>query len=135
MRSVLSSECRLPFLLVAGPSGMIALAVPAAAQDLVAPHQPRPHPGMLALDFDLVPLDPRAVLALAEAEEVAESEDEEEGALDEPEMPIRPWDDDGLKREWSIIPIDHGPALEVAALGGGRKKSGKLAHVRVSWAF
>ena len=32
-------------------------------------------------------------------------------------------------------PLADGPALEVGALGGGKKKAGRLAHVRVSWAF
>ena len=135
MRSVLSFHCRVPVLLAAGPCGMVALAVPACAEDLVSPIPAPVQTGLLALDFDVARRDPRAVLALAEGEEIADSEEEEEGALDEPKMPVRPWEDEGLKREWSIQPIDDGPALEVAALGGGRKKSGKLAHVRVSWAF
>ncbi len=136
MRSVLSSHCRVPVLLLAGPCGIAAFAaMPACAQELVAP---LPAPGqsdMLALDFDISRRDPRTVLALSEEADAAPGAEEEHGALDEPEMPRRAWDDDGLKREWSIQPIDDGPALEVAALGGGEKKSGKLAHVRVSWEF
>ncbi len=136
MRSVLSSPCRLAGLLVAGTCGIVIVAAtPARAKDPVS---------AMPLDFDvanfdiaqfdIAPGDPRAILAQADEARDAE-DDEEEGALEEPALPLRPWDDEGLKREWSIQPIEEGPALEVAALGGGRKQSGKLAHVRVSWAF
>ena len=107
---------------------------PACAGDLASPLPAPGHSELLPLNFDIAQRDERAILAHA-AEDDSADEVAEEGALDEPELPLRPWDDDGLKREWSIQPNAEGPALEVAALGGGRKKSGRLAHVRVSWAF
>ena len=111
-------------------------AAPACAGEHVPPPPAPGHADLLPLNFDLAQRDPYAILAYAEEDAAGDSDKEEEGALDEPELPLRPWDDEGgLKREWSIQPIEEGPALEVAALGGGRKKSGKLAHVRVSWAF
>ena len=92
---------------------------------------------LLPMNFDVAGSDgtlPAPLADLADADAL-DAEEEEEGALDEPALPRQPWVDDGLKREWSIQPLADGPALEVGALGGGKKKAGRLAHVRVSWAF
>ncbi|WP_159866797.1 hypothetical protein [Novosphingobium sp. 9U] len=43
--------------------------------------------------------------------------------------------DEKVKPEWTYSPIDGGPSVELGALGGGRKGSPKLAHVRVDWNF
>ena len=143
MPSVMSNRIysRLVFAGCCCGAGMAAL--PACAE----PANMRDDPALasvggaalLAMNFDLAGRDRAEALhesdaGTAPAETEAETE-EEEGALEAPAMPRQPWVDDGLKREWSIRPVEDGPALELAALGGGQKKSGRLAHVRVSWAF
>lgn len=92
---------------------------------------------LLPMNFDVAGSDGALPAPLADLADTgaADAEEEEEGALDEPALPRQPWVEDGLKREWSIQPLADGPALEVGALGGGKKKAGRLAHVRVSWAF
>lgn len=37
--------------------------------------------------------------------------------------------------KWTYVPVDGGPTLEVGALGGGRKGTPKLAHVKLGWRF
>jgi len=46
-----------------------------------------------------------------------------------------PFQPDDAAPHWSYSPLDGGPTLEVAALGGGSKDAPGLAHVRVDWAF
>ncbi|MBB4856835.1 hypothetical protein HNO88_000132 [Novosphingobium chloroacetimidivorans] len=43
--------------------------------------------------------------------------------------------DEKIKPHWVYSPVEGGPAVEVGALGGGRKGTPKLAHVRVGWNF
>ncbi|RYE57688.1 MAG: hypothetical protein EOP18_02365 [Rhizobiaceae bacterium] len=37
--------------------------------------------------------------------------------------------------QWTYSPIEGGPTVVLAALGGGRKGAPKLAHVRIDWHF
>ena len=112
--------------------GLAVAAFPACARDSIAPVVPAAAQ-LLPVNFDLSVkrLDREADLAGSGTIEL----DEEKGALGAPANPRQPWVDDGLKREWSIQPVADGPALEVVALGGGKKKAGRLAHIRVSWAW
>jgi hypothetical protein len=40
-----------------------------------------------------------------------------------------------LRASWTYRLVEGGPVLELGALGGGRKGTPKLAHVRVNWRF
>ena len=112
--------------------GLAIIAGPACARDAITPvGSDAAHLLPVNLDLSIKTLNRDADLAESAAIEM----EDEVGALGTPANPRQPWVDDGLKREWSIRPIVDGPALEVAALGGGKKKAGRLAHVRVSWAW
>jgi hypothetical protein len=142
MPSVMSNRIYLRLVFAGCCCGAGMTALPACAE----PANVRDDPALarvggaalLAMNFDLAGRDRAEALHATDAEAASAEEAETEageGALEAPAMPRQPWVDDGLKREWSIRPVEDGPALELAALGGGQKKSGRLAHVRVSWAF
>lgn len=135
MRFVLSNTIRTHVLLGAGCCcGSALWTLPAYAESDPA-HFRNGAAALLAMNFDLAGRERDAGVSLANADANGADRSDDEHVLEEPVQPRRPWVDDSFTREWTIQPDGHGPALEVAALGGGQKKSGKLAHVRVSWAF